>query len=82
MFAKLTAFVGGGYAFPYTVEETYPHSWGQWSHHKGIHKEDGTVASVFRISAPDPNDKRLVAARNGVKRLKMVSCMCAVPTAV
>ncbi|KAF5836824.1 kinase-like domain-containing protein [Dunaliella salina] len=71
MFAKLTALVGG-YSFPYELQETLPHPWGQWTHYRGVHKEDGSVASVFKVSAVDPNDKKLVVARNGVRRLKML----------
>jgi SCY1-like protein 1 len=73
MFAKLTAFVGGGYTFPYTVEEAYSGAWGQWTHHRGVAKDNGAPVSIFKISAADPNDRKLVCARNGVKRLKMVS---------
>mmetsp|Transcript_346 Transcript_346/g.854 ORF Transcript_346/g.854 Transcript_346/m.854 type:complete len:822 (+) Transcript_346:2496-4961(+) len=71
MFAKLTALVGG-YNFPYELQETLPHPWGQWTHYRGVHREDGSVASVFKVSAVDPNDKKLVVARNGVRRLKML----------
>jgi SCY1-like protein 1 len=81
MFAKLTALVGGGYAFPYDVGETYESAWGQWAHHTGSSKEDGSAVSIFKLSAADPNDRRLTLARNGVKRLKMVRstlrlCVC------
>ncbi len=72
MFAKLTALVGGGYTFGYNVEEPYSHSWGQWTHHRGSSKEDGSPVSVFKMSAADPNDRRLAIARNNVKRLRMV----------
>ncbi len=74
MFAKLTALVGGGYTFGYNVsEEPYPDAWGQWTHHQGTSKEDGSPVSVFKMMAADPNDRRLACARNGVKRLKMAS---------
>ncbi|GFR47514.1 hypothetical protein Agub_g9146 [Astrephomene gubernaculifera] len=72
MFAKLTALVGGGYSFPYVVEDAYDSAWGQWTHHRGKAKDDNAPVSIFRISATDPNDRRLVCARNGVKRLKML----------
>ncbi|GLC35616.1 hypothetical protein PLESTM_000343500 [Pleodorina starrii] len=72
MFAKLTALVGGGYSFPYIVEEPYDSAWGQWTHCRGKSKEDNSPVSVFKISATDPNDRKLVCARNGVKRLKML----------
>lgn len=75
MFAKIQALVGG-YAFPYELQEVQSHAWGQWTHYRGVHREDGSVASVFKVSATDPNDRKLVVARNGVRRLKMVS-VCA-----
>ncbi|EFJ49788.1 hypothetical protein VOLCADRAFT_80567 [Volvox carteri f. nagariensis] len=72
MFAKLTALVGGGYTFPYVIEEPYDSAWGQWTHYRGKSKEDNSPVSIFKISATDPNDRKLVCARNGVKRLKML----------
>ncbi|KAG2500649.1 hypothetical protein HYH03_001416 [Edaphochlamys debaryana] len=72
MFAKLTALVGGGYTFPYQAEEPYGTAWGQWTHYRGKSKDDGSPVSIFKISAADANDKKLVCARNGVKRLKMM----------
>ena len=74
MFAKLSALVGGGPALNYTVDpEPYEVAWGCWTHHSGTSREDGSPVSVFRIAATDPNDLKLAAARNGVKRLKLVS---------
>lgn len=76
MFAKLTggltALAFGGPSFPYNVEEAYASAWGQWAHHKGTSKEDNSAVSIFKIAATDPNDRALVIARNGVKRLKML----------
>lgn len=72
MFAKLTALVGGGFNFPYVVEEPYDSAWGQWTHYRGKSKDDGSPVSIFKISATDANDKKLVCARNGVRRLKML----------
>ncbi|KXZ49263.1 hypothetical protein GPECTOR_22g856 [Gonium pectorale] len=72
MFAKLTALVGGGFSFPYVLEEPYESAWGQWTHYRGKSKDDNSPVSIFRISATDPNDPKLVCARNGVKRLKML----------
>lgn len=80
MFAKLTALVGGGFNFPYVVEEPYDSAWGQWTHYRGKSKDDGSPVSIFKISATDANDKKLVCARNGVRRLKMVGV--AVPNLV
>lgn len=72
MFGKLTSLIGGGYALPYNVGEPYSSSWGCWTHHAGTSKDDQSPVSVFRIAARDKNDPKLVAARNGVKRLKLV----------
>lgn len=72
MFAKLTALVGGGYSLPYNLDEPFTTAWGQWTHYRGYSKDDNSPVSVFKISAADANDKKLVAARNGVKRLKLV----------
>lgn len=78
MFAKLTALastLGGGYTFPYNVEEAYECSWGQWTHYKGKSKEDGSPVSIFKTTFTDANDKGLICARNGIKRLKLVSTL-------
>jgi SCY1-like protein 1 len=72
MFAKLSALVGGGSAFPYKLGEQYPTAWGVWSHHAAVRTEDNSSVSVFRASATDLNDPKLVLARNGVKRLRTV----------
>ncbi|WIA22885.1 hypothetical protein OEZ86_009825 [Tetradesmus obliquus] len=73
MFAKLSALVGGGPALNFNVDpHQYDTAWGCWTHHSGTSKEDGSAVSVFKIAAADPNDVKLVAARNGVKRLKML----------
>ncbi len=72
MFAKLTALVGGGPAFNYNVEEAYDTAWGPWSHSRGSSIQDSSPVSVFKVTAADPADLKLAAARNGIKRLKMV----------
>lgn len=73
MFAKLSALVGGGPALNYNVDpEPFEVAWGCWEHHSGTSREDGSPVSVFRIAATDQNDLKLAAARNGVKRLRMV----------
>ncbi|GLI62075.1 hypothetical protein VaNZ11_004633 [Volvox africanus] len=72
MFAKLTALVGGGYSFPYAIEEPYDSAWGQWTHFRGKSKDDNSPVSIFKISSANANDPILVCARNGVKRLKML----------
>lgn len=74
MFAKLSALVGGGPALNYNVDpEPYEVAWGCWTHFGGTSREDGSPVSVFRIAATDQNDLKLTAARNGVRRLRMVS---------
>lgn len=74
MFAKLSALVGGGPALNYNYDPVpFDVAWGSgWTHHAGTSKEDGSAVSVFRIAAADPNDLKLAAARNGVRRLRMV----------
>jgi SCY1-like protein 1 len=64
-----------GPTFPYTLDASpfCDRSWGQWIHYRGVSKEDNSAVSVFKIEAPDANDRKLVAARNGVKRSKTVS---------
>lgn len=76
MFAKFTeglsALAGYNTAFPYIVEDPHPSAWGHWTHYRGRTKDDGCVVSIFKICAQDPNDRQLVAARNGIKRLKLL----------
>eukprot|EP00882_Tetradesmus_deserticola_P024416 GHRQ01026682.1.p2 GENE.GHRQ01026682.1~~GHRQ01026682.1.p2 ORF type:complete len:135 (+),score=28.82 GHRQ01026682.1:290-694(+) len=72
MFAKLSALVGGGPALNVNIGPQYDTAWGCWTHHSCTSKDDGSASSVFKIAAADPNDVKLVAARNGVKRLKML----------
>ena len=71
MFAKLTALVGAGSAFPYAVGDAHAGGgWAGWAHHKGTAKDGGAAVSVWRIAAPRADDPRLEVARNGVRRLK------------
>jgi SCY1-like protein 1 len=64
----------GGPTLNYNVEEPpYERAWGQWTHHRGTSKEDGSAVSIFKFTSADPNDRRLALARNGIRRLKMVS---------
>ncbi len=74
MFAQLTGSLGWGPKFPYTLDPlpVAERSWGQWQHYKGVSQNDNSAVSIFKISDANPNDPKLVAARNGVKRLKMV----------
>ncbi len=74
MFARLTALVSSGSGLPFELGEAQSGTWGSWTHFRGTAKADGSPVSVFRISAQNKLDPKLVAARNGAKRLKMVSC--------
>ncbi len=74
MFGKLISSIAGGYALPFVMGEPYRTGWGAWTHYRGTTKDETTQVSVFRISATSKNDPKLVAARNGVKRLKLVCC--------
>jgi hypothetical protein len=73
MFARLTALVSSGSSVPFELGEAYDTAWGQWAHHRGTWKADGSDVSVFRISAHSKDDAKLTAARNGIKRLRGVS---------
>ena len=65
--------VGGANTFPYALGAQFPSdNVLGWQHLDGKSKEDGSPVSIFRISANSTNDKKLQAARNGVKRLKSV----------
>eukprot|EP00890_Picochlorum_soloecismus_P003257 jgi/Picsp_1/3932/NSC_01444-R1_protein kinase len=72
MFAKLSALVGSSSSLPFETVEEYGHGWGHWTHSAGKMYADGSRVSVFRISAESETDPKLIAARNGVKRLKML----------
>ena len=73
MFAKLTALVSNQPVFPYNIGKVYGDAWGSgWSHCEGTTKEDGTPVSIFKMSSVSTSDRTLIAARNGIKRLKMV----------
>lgn len=72
MFAKLSAFVSSAPTFPYSTGASYGTAWGCWTHHAGTKKDDSSEVSIFRISAQNKEDQKLQAARNGVKRLKLV----------
>jgi SCY1-like protein 1 len=71
-FAKLSSLVSGGYSFPYNLGDAYSSSWGSWSHHEGTHKDTGATVSIFRVSSSNKDEPKMVAARNGVKRLRTV----------
>ncbi|EIE25277.1 ARM repeat-containing protein, partial [Coccomyxa subellipsoidea C-169] len=73
MFAKLTALVSSSPSFPYNLGKAYGVAWGaSWTHYEGTTREDGSAVSIFKVSSTNANDRTLQAARNGVKRLKMV----------
>lgn len=82
-FAKLSNLVSGGYTFPYVLGEKYSTAWGQWSHFQAEHSDTKVKVSVFRISSSGKDEPKMIAARNGVKRLRTVhaplaSCTSAV----
>ncbi|KAM0847909.1 hypothetical protein ACQ4PT_054729 [Festuca glaucescens] len=58
--------------FPYTIGEPHASAWGSWAHHRGASKDDGSPVSIFSLSGSNPQDRHLVAGRNGVKRLRTV----------
>lgn len=72
MFARLTALVSSSSGLPFELGEPHRSAWGTWTHYRATAKADGSAVSVFRVSAQSKQDPKLVAARNGVKRLKMV----------
>jgi SCY1-like protein 1 len=76
MLASLKAFVSSGPTFPYTIGQPFATAWGGWTHYRGTAKDDNSAVSIFKISAPNANDPKLRAARNGVKRLKLVGAVC------
>eukprot|EP01025_Chloroclados_australasicus_P044658 TRINITY_DN4855_c0_g2_i1.p1 TRINITY_DN4855_c0_g2~~TRINITY_DN4855_c0_g2_i1.p1 ORF type:complete len:807 (+),score=106.86 TRINITY_DN4855_c0_g2_i1:50-2422(+) len=68
MFAKI---FGGGFNFPYTVQDPYQHSWGNWVHYKGTSKDEaGAPLSIFKVEFDKTDTRGLEIARNGVKRLR------------
>lgn len=71
MFSRLTALVGGGPQLPFELgEPAGPSGWGAWQLYSGTLRTDGSPVSVFRLTASNPSDPKLAAARNGVKRLR------------
>lgn len=73
MFAKLSALVSSSPTFPYNLGKAFGVAWGaSWTHYQGTTREDGSAVSIFKVSSTSANDRTLLAARNGVKRLKMV----------
>ncbi|XP_074591153.1 uncharacterized protein LOC141847067 [Curcuma longa] len=76
MFKFLKGVVGGSGTgikdLPYNIGESYPSSWGSWTHSRGNSKEDGSAVSIFLLSGSSSQDGHLVAGRNGVKRLRTV----------
>lgn len=76
MLSRLTALVGGGSSLPFELLEPFPTAWGAWTHYKATAKTDGSPVSVFKIAATNKSDPKLVAARNGVKRLRTVGAHC------
>lgn len=64
---------GGGLKdLPYNIGEPYSSAWGSWTHYRGTSKDDGSLVSIFSLSGSNAQDGHLMAARNGVKRLRTV----------
>ncbi|MBA0748346.1 hypothetical protein Gogos_005183 [Gossypium gossypioides] len=63
---------GGQKDLPYNIGDPYPSAWSSWSHFRGTSKDDGSPVSIFSLSGSNPQDGRLAAGRNGVKRLRTV----------
>ncbi|KAG4143418.1 hypothetical protein ERO13_D06G186800v2 [Gossypium hirsutum] len=76
MFNFLKGVVGGSGGgqkdLPYNIGDPYPSAWSSWSHFRGTSKDDGSPVSIFSLSGSNPQDGRLAAGRNGVKRLRTV----------
>ncbi|KAH1055241.1 hypothetical protein J1N35_033306 [Gossypium stocksii] len=76
MFNFLKGVVGGSGGgqkdLPYNLGDPYPFAWSSWSHFRGTSKDDGSPVSIFSLSGSNPQDGRLAAGRNGVKRLRTV----------
>ena len=72
MFAKLQALVASGPTFNYNLGQQHDAAWGSWTHFAATAKDSGAAVSVFKVSARDKTDPQLVAARNGVRRLRTV----------
>lgn len=63
---------GGLKELPYNIGEPYSSAWGSWIHYRGTSKDDGSSVSIFSLSGSNAQDGHLMAARNGVKRLRTV----------
>ncbi|KAL3698434.1 hypothetical protein R1sor_012510 [Riccia sorocarpa] len=75
MFKFLKGVVGSGGGIkdlPYNIGEPYSSAWGSWTHYRGTSKDDNSPVSIFSLVGTSAQDGRLVAARNGAKRLRTV----------
>eukprot|EP00897_Mesotaenium_endlicherianum_P001621 jgi/Mesen1/1487/ME000132S00434 len=73
-FLRSVLGTGGGIKdFPYTLGEPYSTAWGSWTHYRGTSKEDGSAVSIFSLTGSNAQDARLIAARNGAKRLRTLT---------
>lgn len=72
-FLKGVVGSGGGIKdLPYNLGDAYSEAWGAWTHYRGTSKDDGASVSIFSLVGNNSQDSRLAAARNGIKRLRMV----------
>ncbi|KAL2645070.1 hypothetical protein R1flu_012657 [Riccia fluitans] len=72
-FLKGVVGSGGGIKdLPYNIGEPYSTAWGSWTHYRGTSKDDNSPVSIFSLVGISGQDGRLVAARNGAKRLRTV----------
>ncbi|KDD72431.1 hypothetical protein H632_c3357p0, partial [Helicosporidium sp. ATCC 50920] len=72
MFARLTALVGSSSSLSFELGEAKEGCWGIWTHHHGTWRADQSPVSVFRTASTSKLDAKLAAARNGIKRLRML----------
>jgi SCY1-like protein 1 len=68
----ISSLFAGGFSLPYDIGEKYAESWGQWEHFKATRTADKKPFSLFRLTAGTSDALALEAARNCVKRLRMV----------
>ncbi|KAK3284628.1 hypothetical protein CYMTET_7730 [Cymbomonas tetramitiformis] len=72
MFKSLSSLWSSGPSLNYSVEEPFGSAFGTWIHYSGKSKEDESEVSVFKMQCSDVLDPRMIAAKNGVKRLRTI----------
>uniref|UniRef100_A0A7S0RU83 Protein kinase domain-containing protein n=1 Tax=Pyramimonas obovata TaxID=1411642 RepID=A0A7S0RU83_9CHLO len=70
MFKSLSGLFSTAPVFPYTLEEPYETSWGNWTHFRGKTKDGELPVSIFKCNPPSIDDPVWLIAKNGAKRLK------------